>query len=793
MNAVRFPQARPLRRLPLAVAIFACALAPASAAAVSAPPGGASLSPRLAELAKPALVGASPAAQAAALERASSGPGGLLIAGNRALAYVRFESGAVAGVAALRSAGASVVNASRRYQTVTVAARPADLAAVAALPRVAAVSEVLAPIISASCGGSVVSEGDAQLNANSARASFGVDGSGVTVGLLSDSFNRNAGAPRHAAEDIASGDLPGPGSPCGSTPVSALDDSAGGEDEGRAMAQIVHDLAPGAAIDFATAVAGELAFAANIRALAGAGAKVIADDVAYPEEPLFQDGPVAVAASEATAAGVSIFSAAGNSNITSGGHQVASYEASSFRDSGSCPLGVPVLAPEAHCMDFDPGVGTENGFEMTVKPHEKVLLDLQWAEPWNGVGDDLDAYLLNGSGAVLLEKKDGNNVATQKPFELLEWVNNSASTVTVNLAINRFAGTNSPRLKFIQLGNGAEGVFPTAAQYNISSAGDVFGPAILGHSGSESVIAAAAVPFDDKSVPEPYSAPGPVTHFFGPVTGASAAAPIAERIIPKPDLAATDGGANTFFGELVAGTWRFFGTSAAAPHAAAVAALLRQANPGASQAQVRSTLRETAVPVGSAGADVVGAGLVNAFTAVERIALPPTVTITQPPPTLSRNRQPQIQFTANRPVAFRCAVDGGEAQPCSSPFTVPTPLADGTHAVAVSAVDLAGREGSATASFKIDTKAPQTTIAKHPPKLLRTHHRKARAIFRFRSNESDVTFVCKIDRELPRFCKPRIVRRLEAGRHTLQVRAEDTAGNVDRSAAVFRFRVKRVG
>ena len=81
------------------------------------------------------------------------------------------------------------------------------------------------------------------------------------------------------------------------------------------MAQIVHDLAPGAALDFATAFNGELGFAANIRALAAAGAKVIADDVAYLEEPFFQDGPVAVAVDEVAAAGVSYFSAAGNDNL----------------------------------------------------------------------------------------------------------------------------------------------------------------------------------------------------------------------------------------------------------------------------------------------------------------------------------------------------------------------------------------------------------------------------------------------------------------------------------------------
>ena len=110
-------------------------------------------------------------------------------------------------------------------------------------------------------------------------------------------------------------------------------------------------------------------------------------------------------------------------------------------------------------------------------------------------------------------------------------------------------------------------------------------------------------------------------------------------------------------------------------------------------------------------------------------------------------------------------------------------LGDGRHGFAVSGVDLAGRIGTSdVAPFTIDTAPARTSIAKHPPKLIRTHRRKVRAAFRFRSNEAGATFVCKVDRGLPRFCEPRISRRFEAGRHTVQVKARDAAGNVDRLA-----------
>lgn len=801
---------RRARRSSLAAILAACVLAatPGSAAAISAPSAGPALSPRLTELARPAVRSAPRSEQAARLSLAPSGPGSLLRDGDRVLVDVRFDSGAAAAVEALRAAGGEIVHVSRRYQTVTVATRPARLPAIGDLARVGGVSEVLAPIVrGADCGGAVRSEGDTQLNASNARAGFGLDGSGVTVGILSDSFDRNPAAATHAADDVASGDLPGPGSPCGSTaPVGVLDDSAGeGADEGRAMAQIVHDLAPGASIDFATAFTSETGFADNLRALAAAGAKVIADDVAYFNEPFFQDGPVAVAVNDVAAAGVSYFSAAGNDTlIDAKGRDIASWEAPAFRDAGGCPvaLGAIVGLEAKHCMDFAPGAGVDNAFGITVAKGATLTVDLQWAEPWNGVATDLDAFLLDSAGKPLKAKvgseeflvgSAGDNIGnSQMPVEVFQWKNEAATSQEVQLAINRFAG-GTPRLKFALLQNGS-GV--TETEYPESIAGDTVGPTVFGHAGASGAVAVGAVPYSNGSEPERYSSRGPVTHYFGPVNGVTPAPPLGPQVISKPDIAATDCGVTTFFASFrkSEGVWRFCGTSAAAPHAAAVAALLRQANPGASAGQVRAALTSTARPVGAFGPDAVGAGLIDAYGASVALALPPTVTITKAPEPLSRNRRPAIEFAANRPVAFSCQVDGGAPQPCASPFVVPTALRDGSHGIVVSGVDLAGRTGSSeTAPFAIDTKAPQTLIVKHPPKLVRTHRRQVREIFRFRSNEAEVVFVCKVDRGLLRFCGRKISRRFGAGRHVVQVRARDRAGNVDRTPAAFHFRVKRLG
>jgi Subtilase family len=762
-------------------------LVAAAAAEAAIVPGGGVLSPRLAELAKPSVRNSPPAEQARKLSLAPKGPGSLLRYGSRVLAEVRFDHGAAAGVEDLRAAGSEVVSTSVRYQTVTVAVRPDELRQLSRVPRIVSVREVLTPITAASTcpSGKAVSEGLTQLRAGEApgeaRKLFpGITGAGVRVGILSDSFNTAAESVEggevatHEEEDVESGDLPGPANSCEGeqTAVDVLEDyePASEEepepaDEGRAMAQIVHDLAPEADISFATAFTGITGFAANVEALAAAGAKVIADDVTYFEEPFFQEGPVGAAATKVTEEdGVSYFSAAGNDNLVEAGtgNDIASWEAPQFRDSGGCPAAIVAFEEEigtplhpTHCMDFNPGPAIDRTFGITVEAGETLMVDLQWAEPWEGVHTDLDAFLIGPEGSVV-EASGEDNPADGRPFEFLSWENESGTPAQVQLVINRFSGGN-PRLKFALLENGG-GVAST--EYPRSSGGDIVGPTIFGHSGGEDVTSVAAIPYFSTTAPEPYSSRGPVTHYFGPVSGGTPAAPLASpQILSKPDVTATDCGVTTFFAQFgpflpkEASAWHFCGTSAATPHAAAVAALMRQEKKEASPEEIHKALVESATPIGAFGPCAVGAGLVDAVGALELIS---------------------------------SGASGKSPASCLPPESEPLVEPEGAQPIP----SVAAGPARVPVATQKKRKAPLAFFKKHPRSAIRTPSRSARVVFQFGADQP-VTFLCDIDSGPFHPCPTRFAHRFGLGRHTVRVKARSTTGGVDKTPAVFRFRVKQ--
>src|ERR1700730_895815 len=242
---------------------------------------------------------------------------------------------------------------------------------VAALSDIAGIAglKFVKPVLATTRVGLTTTQGDHSMRSDLARSQFGVDGTGVRVGVLSDSFDCAPGPFAsgqnftRAGQDAVNGDLP-----LGVRVLADLHTVPDSEctDEGRAMMQIVHDVAPGTSLSFNTAVTGEEDFAAGILALANDGAKVIVDDVEYFDEPMFEDGVVADAVDQAAARGVAYFSAAGNE-----GRQ--SYQ-SAFRASGR--KGLAGLRP-----NFDPGPGLADLQHLVAPPGTISLLSLQWDQP----------------------------------------------------------------------------------------------------------------------------------------------------------------------------------------------------------------------------------------------------------------------------------------------------------------------------------------------------------------------------------------------------------------------------
>jgi hypothetical protein len=413
---------------------------------------------------------------------------------------------------------------------------------------------------------------------NTLPAAF--SGIGVRVGVLSDSYNILGGA----AADVAGGDLPAGG-------VTVVQEGgAGNTDEGRAMLQLVHDLAPGSPLSFATANGGHGNFANNIAALAAGGSRVIVDDITYLDEPFFQDGVVAQAVNTVVAAGIPYFSSAGNSAANS-------YEVTAFQEGADPNYG--------SLYDFDPGAGVDTRQRITVANGATVRIGLQWDDPHYtaaGVDTDLDIAIVHPTTGGILASSFDTNVTSQVPSETFSFTNNTGQN-QLDIVIDRFAGPAPGRMKYVIFRGGTVSEFATNSSTVIGH-----------HAAAGGQAAVAAVPYFNQTAPEAFTSRGPTTILFS-----NAGVPQPAVVRQTPSIAAIDGTDTTFFGGDADGNGlpNFFGTSAAAPHAAAVAALVRQANPGFNAQQVYTRLQSTARDITPAGTDnVTGVGLVDAFRAV---------------------------------------------------------------------------------------------------------------------------------------------------------------------------------
>lgn len=459
--------------------------------------------------------------------------------------------------------------------------------------------------------GAVEGESSAALRADDARALFDVDGSGVCIGIISDSFDTLGGA----AAGVASGDLP--------EGINVLDEFDGtGIDEGRGMMELAFDVAPGVDFAFHTAFEGYASFAGGVVDLFDAGCEVVVDDIGISTDPFFQDGAISQAIDYIVSEGGAYFSSAGNSSN-------GSYEAD-FVDSGELGLFGGAL------HDFDPSTGVDAFQDITVPPFGIVRFSFQYDEPsilagvevsefpafYGGAAgqtptSDYDVWLLSAptfAGLPLLDFSINENPTFGAPQEFIEYQNLTGAEQTVYVAVEKFSGEDR-RIKYINFGG--DDVLLANAEYNEGGSSTAFG-----HTTAAGTFATGAAPWFNTDELNPFVAANPdifgaaavqgFTSFGGldirlDTDGNRLAAP-EDRM--KPDATATDTDNNTFFGTDVSPfisadtnpAPNFSGTSAAAPNAAAVAALAVEAAGGTLAPEVIYSAFETTA------ADILNAG-----------------------------------------------------------------------------------------------------------------------------------------------------------------------------------------
>jgi hypothetical protein len=510
---------------------------------------------------------------------------------------------------------------------------------------------------------SVATQGDFAQQSSTVRATNpSLTGAGVTVGVLSDSFNClatyekagsgvpasgfNGYAPFGFTATYTTDQQPSTGQAASTSALPAgvnvlaegpcLDYGAPYQlpfgDEGRAILQIIHAIAPNAGLAFYTAVNSEADFANGIGKLAAAGAKVIDDDVGYPDEPFFQDGILAQAINTVAGQGVVYFSSAGNDGTTSYENTTPSF---SVAGSGS-------QAGE-QLLNFDPsGATAASGLSMSIPalyPGEFVYLIVGWDQPYvtgspnsGGATSSIDLCLTGAGADLLTDNNSYPNPATcsgasqlrQDPVQMLILGNPASATgntpaATVTLSIGLVGRTAAPgRIKFLLSSNGAGAT--------INSPFAPGGPTIQGHPmAAQAAAVGAAFYFDTPQCGtsvarvEDFSSEGGDPILFD-TTGTRLSSP---EVRHKPDFVGPDGVNNTILGATLAQSNdqvnttitgcednasfpNFYGTSASAPHAAGAAALMLQYNPALTNTQIVAALQSSALPMSARATSATG-------------------------------------------------------------------------------------------------------------------------------------------------------------------------------------------
>ena len=497
-----------------------------------------------------------------------------------------------------------------------------------------------------------LNQADVAMLADVVRARYDVTGKGIKIGIISDSFNALGGMNK----DIALGVLPNMNRTDSRGNPYIVSEAGYGEDEGRAMAQLVHAIAPDAELYFATPyekiekqtiatleVALQQAdeWAAGMKAqiemlVNDINVDIIVDDLFNVWQPWFQDGIVAQAVDWAVEGkdgnkSVAYFSAAGNNTNTS---YQSPFRVTPYSEiSSQLPTTAPENTEQYLYHDFNPDdervdilqrVQFPNGYPNTLE--KAVSLFVQWDQPWGNnnsaneiwfFNDDHDRTFLGTSlyepsqptaaYPLLPNNYEGQQIPGVQPVGdtfHIAFVHNThgygngegQEPPTFLKWITPFNGSQPP------IGNNVSGpVVRSSIEYADYGSSTVWGhnnsklAANVGAAQYWSTPAYQANPSDWKSVLSEFSSFGGTPIFFD-----SDGQRQDPEYRPQPRFIAPQNGDTSFFGnsDPDQDTVRnFSGTSAATPNVGAVAALLLELNRELTPAEIYEHLADSALPL----------------------------------------------------------------------------------------------------------------------------------------------------------------------------------------------------
>ena len=493
----------------------------------------------------------------------------------------------------LRALGARIERVDEAAGIVQAQAPAAQLEAVAALSDVVAVR---LPDYGYANAGSVMTEGDEVMRSDDMRTQFGLEGDGVSVGVIADGLGGLINA--QGSGDVSAVDT----TTCNVTGSPVQVPGA----EGTAMLEIVHDVAPGASLSFGhfstpAGLGTSLDFNAAVTCLAE-HVDIVVDDIGfYGAGPYDGTSDISQNTADALNGGGPV-----RAYFTAVANMARQHYQDDYVDSGF-DISDGTFNWSTHLFEETPGAfGTEHAGlnpdpssrnRLRLQPGGSATVVLVWDDPWGGSANDYDTFYQVGTDAFFcgFNRQDGAG-GDDFPVEICSFTNPTAAVADYDIFIGNYrdlaAQANLDLFVLctgcLSLVNGNRLDFTTGAS-SVPNQSDAGGSPV-------SVISMGAVRWLAPNAIEGFSSRGPTND---------------ERL--KPDAVAPDGVSVTGSGGFGS---PFFGTSAAAPHAAAVAALLLECQPDLTRQQLRDFILTSAFDLGNFGPDTSsGYGRIDALAA----------------------------------------------------------------------------------------------------------------------------------------------------------------------------------